>query len=313
MNPEVADELTSALLKDRRAERRFKYIRLTAIAGLAVAYLTAGAIAFSGKSSEAAPPSQPHVAVVNLKGTIGAADDISIDKVRKHLHDAFDDPTAKAVVMRINSPGGAPVQASLIHDEVLALKKRHPGRKVIAVAEDYVASGGYFIAMAADELVVNKSTMAGSIGVISSGFGFTGLMEKLGIERRALTAGTAKNGMDPFSPLKEQDLAKSNELLQEIFGHFTDAVLAARKDRLKAPPDQLFTGAIWTGAKAVELGLADELGSMSTVMEELGVKTAVVYGPVPNFLQLLGDGVGTAASRHVVKALLDDGSAPALR
>lgn len=312
MDPQV--DLTLALLKDRRSDRRFRYIRLFAIAGLAAAYLTAGVVAFSSRAQdEKAELQEPHIAVVSLKGTIGASDEISFDKVRKHLHSAFEDKSAKAVVLRINSPGGAPVQASLIHDEVLALKKQHPGKKVIAVGEDMVASGGYFIAVAADQLLVNPSTMAGSIGVISSGFGFTGLMEKLGVERRAFTAGASKNGMDPFSPMKEEDRAKYDELLKSIYGHFTSVVLESRKDRLKEAPEKLFTGAVWTGEQAVALGLADGFGSVSTVMADLGAKRMVVYGPTPSLLQVLGSGIGTSAVKEAFRLASDEAMTPELR
>ncbi len=317
MDPQL--ELVQAVLQDRKSERRFKYIRLAVIVGLAALYLGAGFVAMKRDGAEKArAASEPHIAVVDLKGTISASDSgmsegLSLARVRKHLHDAFKDEQAKAVVLRINSPGGSPVQASLIHDEILELKKRHPGRKVIAVAEDYVASGGYFIAMAADELVVNRSTLAGSIGVISSGFGFTGLMDKLGIERRAFTAGTAKNGMDPFSPLTERDLAKYRELLSGIHGHFTDVVLTARKDRLKASPEDLFTGAAWTGEQAVKLGLADSLGSVTTVMGDLEATRIVVYGPSPSILEMLGGSIGTAASQQVLRATMQAPSAPLLQ
>lgn len=300
------DGLVRDLLKNQRSERRFKYIRMGLFTGLAGAYLLAAVVAFSdgGGAKNGSSVTQPHVAVVSLKGTIGPSEEVSYEGVRKHLANAFADQGAKAVILQINSPGGSPVQASLIHDEILALKKRHPGKKVIAIAEDYVASGGYFIAMAADELVVNRSTLTGSIGVISSGFGFTGLMEKLGVERRAFTAGESKNGMDPFSPTSPADVQKYQELLTGIHGHFKDVVLQSRKDKLKAEPSTLFTGAVWTGEQAVTLGLADGLGSLTTVMEREGAKQVVNYAPSPSLLRAIGFSVGAGAAKSLAAKVM---------
>jgi len=183
---------------------------------------------------------------------------------------------------------------------VLRLKKSHPGRPVIAVGEDMLTSGAYLIAMSADKVVVNRSTMTGSVGVIIRSFGFTGLMEKLGVERRALTAGESKNQLDPFGPLTEDDKAKVSGMLTKVHQHFKDIVQTSRARKLKASPEELFTGAVWTGDEAVSLGLADEVGSLSTVMAQLGVEKAQVYSADVPLLEALTRSLGVSVAKTLV-------------
>lgn len=292
--------LASELFADKRAERRLKYIRLCVIGAIAVAYLGVVVGARSLASSSSGDEKAPYVAVVDISGEIGPGKDASIRSLAPVLKQAFDDKKAKAIVLRINSPGGTPVQSSLIHDEILRLKKLRPELPVVAVGEDLVASGAYLIAMSADKLVVNRSTMAGSIGVIMRGFGFTGLMEKVGIERRAMTAGEAKNQLDPFGPLTEEDKAKLGGMLANVHQHFKDTVIAGRKDRLKAEHSEVFTGAVWTGDDAVRLGLADEIGSLQTVMESVGAEKSKVYSVEVPFFEAITRSFGVSVTKAVL-------------
>jgi protease IV len=302
------NQLASELFADKRAERRLKYIRLGVIATIAVAYLTLLVGARSMANDRAAEAGGPHVAVVDITGEIGPGKDASLRALAPVLKEAFDDKAAKAVVLRINSPGGTPVQSSLLHDEIVRLRQKRPELPVYAVGEDMVTSGAYLIAMSADKLVVNRSTMAGSIGVIIRSFGFTGLMEKVGIERRALTAGESKNQLDPFGPFTEEDKQSVAGMLENVHQHFKDIVLAARKDKLKKDPSELFTGAVWTGSQAVELGLADQVGSLQTVMAEVGaVKTRVYSVKVP-LLEALTRSFGVSVTKTLIA---ETGSTPA--
>lgn len=291
-------QLIEKLFKNQTSERRFKYIRLAAFSGIALAYLGLFAFLQSGRAPDHSESSSTsYVAVVDIAGEIGPSKDASLRNLAPALKAAFDDKDAKAIVLRINSPGGTPVQASLIHDEIQYLKKSHPDAKVVAVGEDMLTSGAYLIAMAADTVVVNRSTMTGSVGVILRNFGFTGLMEKIGVESRTLTAGESKNQLDPFSPANEQDKEQIQDLLTHVHDHFKDIVVESRGARLKAPADQLFTGAFWTGGQAVQLGLADEIGSLRTVMEGTGSTTFRTYAPKMSLLKTLTQSVGTTASK----------------
>jgi len=267
----LQNQVIAALLKDKRSERLWKNIRLFSIVGVALMY---GAWAALGAPSEdeAAPVDSlgqpvPYASVIRINGEIGAEGDASAERLNPILSKAFADEDAEGVVLVINSPGGTPVQASLIHDRIVQLKAEHK-KKVIVVAEDMLTSGAYLIAVGADKIVVNRSTLAGSIGVITHGFGFTGLMGKLGVERRTMQAGANKNRMDPYGPVNEADKVKMTETLSAIHQHFIDTVKAGRKGKLKAPDEELFTGDYWTGDQALKLGLVDEVSDLPTTLEK---------------------------------------------
>lgn len=239
-----------------------------------------------------------HVAVVDLRGEIAANASASIVRLAKPLEAAFSG-NAKAVVIRINSPGGSPVQSALLHDHIARLKARH-GKPVVALGEDMLTSGAYMVAVAADRIVVNRSTLVGSIGVVSQQFGFVDAMEKLGIENRTQTAGQSKARLSPFAETNPEDQAKLGQTLTVIHRHFIDLVESGREDRLNGSPERLFSGDFWTGEEGVELGLVDELGDLHTVMASYDVSRVVVHSPRTNFLEQLSGSIGAAMGRALV-------------
>ena len=209
-----------------------------------------------------------HTAVVELNGIIAPDSEANADDVVAGLKDAFEADGTKAVVLRINSPGGSPVQAASINDEIRRLRGLHPDIPLYAVVEDICASGGYYVAVAAEQIYVAKASIVGSIGVLMNGFGFTDAMKKLGVERRLLTAGDNKGFMDPFSPLDKQQRDYAKNMLDDIHSQFIAAVREGRGDRLKET-EQTFSGLVWTGEKSIELGLADALGSVAYIAREM--------------------------------------------
>ncbi|MBV6476046.1 MAG: S49 family peptidase [Rhodocyclaceae bacterium] len=209
-----------------------------------------------------------YTALVQLNGVIKSTGEASAEKIVEALQAAFKDQATQGVVLRINSPGGSPVQSGIINDEIRRLRAKHPDIPLYAVVEDVCASGGYYVAAAADRIYVDKASIVGSIGVLMDGFGFTGAMDKLGVERRLLTAGQNKGFLDPFSPQDDQHKQHAQLLLDDIHKQFIEVVRKGRGKRLKESPD-LFSGLMWTGAKSVELGLADGLGSVEYVAREV--------------------------------------------
>lgn len=211
-----------------------------------------------------------HTALIDIQGVIGAgADaDVNAESVVSSLQAAFDNKRTKGLILRINSPGGSPVQSGIINDEIKRLRTLHPEVPVYAVVEDICASGGYYIAAAADAIYVDKASIVGSIGVLMDGFGFTGTMEKLGVERRLLTAGENKAILDPFSPTNEQHRQFAQSMLDEIHQQFIDVVREGRGERLKETPET-FSGLFWTGEASIKMGLADGLGSSEYVAREV--------------------------------------------
>lgn len=244
----------------RRLAHAFLFLILTGIG------IFLGVTVYNTHLSPLGAPSE-HVAVVRLHGTIGPDAAISARKANRAITEAFKDKQAKGVLLLINSPGGTPVQSSLIHDQILRLRKKHPKTKVVVVGEDMLTSGAYFIASAADKIYVNRSTIVGSIGVIMRSFGFTDLMDKLGVERRVLTAGKHKSQLDPFSPLTPEMKEKTAHVLNTVHQHFIEAVREGRGARLKETPE-LFSGDYWVGQEALDLGLVDGFGSLESVLEE---------------------------------------------
>jgi protease-4 len=209
-----------------------------------------------------------HTALIDIDGAIESEGSGSAAVVIPALDKAFSDSGSVAVVLHINSPGGSPVQAGMIVDEMLRLRKGYPSKPLYVVVDEMCASGGYYIAAAADNIYVNKASVVGSIGVLMDGFGFTGLMEKVGVERRLLTAGENKGFMDPFTPMSEKHRAYAQTMLNEIHQQFISVVRAGRGKRLKETPDT-FSGLFWTGAKAVDMGLADGFGTVDSVARDI--------------------------------------------
>ena len=257
------EKLVFATLKEQQSARRWKmFMRLAWLAVL-------GAIAWFIYSADSVSTSisTPHTAVIEIRGEIASGAEASAANVVSSLVSAFEDQGAQALVLLIDSPGGSPVQAGIINDEITRLKALH-NKKVYAVVEETCASAAYYIAAAADEIYVDKASLVGSIGVLMDGFGFTGLMEKLGIERRLMTAGENKALLDPFSPQDDAQRAYIQTMLGEIHTQFITVVKQGRGDRLKETPET-FSGLVWSGQQAVAMGLADGLGSLDFVAREI--------------------------------------------
>ena len=209
-----------------------------------------------------------HTALVDMYGVIASDSAASAENIIDSLQEAFKDKNTQGVILRINSPGGSPVQAGYINDEIRRLRAKYPNVPLYAVVEDICASGGYYVAAAADKIFVNKASLVGSIGVLMDGFGFTGTMAKLGVERRLMTAGENKGFLDPFSPVNPVQQEHVHTMLTEIHQQFIDVVKQGRGKRLKETPDT-FSGLIWTGQKSIELGLADDMGSLESVARDV--------------------------------------------
>ncbi|MGK5024389.1 S49 family peptidase [Janthinobacterium sp. RB2R34] len=246
-----------------------------------------------------------HTALIDISGEIDSEGAGSAAVVIPALDKAFSDTGSVAVVLHINSPGGSPVQAGMIVDEMLRLRKGYPDKPLYVVVDEMCASGGYYIAAAADRIYVNKASVVGSIGVLMDGFGFTGAMEKVGVERRLLTAGENKGFMDPFSPLSEKHKAHAQNMLNEIHQQFIAVVRAGRGKRLKETPET-FSGLFWTGARAVEMGLADDFGTVDSVARDIVKAEDIVdytqhEGLPERVLKKFGAAMGAGAMKAAVK------------
>ena len=286
------------LLRQQRADRRWRVFFRLAWLGLALVVLWY--TFFSGVSTTT--HSAPHTALVEVRGEIAVDTEASADLLVAALKNAFEDPGSQAIVLRINSPGGSPVQSGIVNDEIRRLKEKH-GKKVYAVVEEVCASGAYYIAAAADEIYVDKASIVGSIGVLMDGFGFTGAMEKLGVERRLLTAGQNKAMLDPFSPANPAQTALAQAMLDQIHQQFIAVVKQGRGERLKETPET-FSGLFWNGEEAVKMGLADGLGNLDYVAREVVKAEEVVdYTPQENVAERLAKRFGASIGAGAVKAL----------
>jgi protease-4 len=238
---------------------------------------------------------------VELKGVIADTGDASADNIVGALRDAFSDKHTRGVILRINSPGGSPVQAGTINDEIARLRAKYPDVPLYAVVEDICASGGYYVAVAADKIYVDKASIVGSIGVLMDGFGFTGTLDKLGVERRLLTAGENKGFLDPFSPLVPSQRDYAKKMLGEIHQQFIDVVRKGRGTRLKESADT-FSGLVWTGQRSIDLGLADALGSVDSVAREVIKAEAIVdFTPRENVVERFAKRFGAAMAESLVR------------
>ncbi len=259
-------ELLRELLAERRSDRRWKNFRFFIILLVIVAM---GFLIFSSSNAPTVvhDGKKGYVALIRLDGMIGPGEDFSSDNVLPILEDAFRDKDAKGVILDINSGGGTPVQASIIHDAILELKKKYH-KKVIVVGEDMMASGAYFIAVAADKIYINPNTITGSIGVIMKEFGFPDVLKKIGIERRVYTSGANKDRLDPFLPQNQEDIHKIRQVISEIHANFQQAVEQGRQGKLHGQASELFSGDFWSGQTALKLGLVDALGNLSDVVQK---------------------------------------------
>jgi protease-4 len=255
----------SALQEQRRARHWSIFFKV-----LTFSYLFIILFIFMGwlGKSEAALSTGKHTALVDMYGVIAPDSPASADNLIPSLQDAFEDKGTQGVILRINSPGGSPVQAGQVNDEIRRLRAKYPAIPLYVVVEDICASGGYYVAAAADKIFVDKASLIGSIGVLMDGFGFTGTMEKLGVERRLLTAGANKGFLDPFSPSDKAQQAYAKQMLAEIHQQFIDVVRQGRGKRLKETPDT-FSGLVWNGQRGVEMGLADGYGSLESVARDV--------------------------------------------
>lgn len=288
----------AAVDEQRRARRWGIFFKLLGFAYLTI--LLAAVIDWSALGPE---KSARHTALIEMTGVIQAKGDVNADDVIGALQAAFDDKGTAGVILRINSPGGSPVQAGTIADEIVRLRGKHPDKPLYVVIEDICASGGYYVAVAADKIFVDKASIVGSIGVLMDGFGFTGTMEKLGVERRLLTAGESKGFLDPFSPQNARHKEHAQGMLNEIHQQFIDVVRKGRGARLKETPE-MFSGLMWTGAKSIELGLADEFGTVETVAREvIQAEDIRDYTVKPNFAEQFARRFGAASAAGLADAL----------
>ncbi len=256
---------------------------------------------FQGKPKQVL---KDHVALIDLMGTIGQGQEVEADQIASSLRRAFEEPKVKSVILRINSPGGTPVQSAYIYDELMRLRKKDPSKKVYAVVVDICASGAYYVAAGADEIYANPSSIVGSIGVIMPGFGFVDVMKKVGVEQRSLAAGKNKMFMDPFSPENPEQKQVAQNLIDNVHQHFIDAVKAGRGSRIKGNPEELYSGLVWTGSKALELGLVDGLGSAGYVAREvIKIEEIIDYSASHSLLDRLASKMGASMSKQLSSEL----------
>jgi len=308
---ELVRKLAFASLNEQRRTRRwgifFKFLMLTYLIVLLVLWWPDKFL-----DTNLIKTVSEHTAVVELKWVIADDTEASADNIIGSLREAFEDENTKGVILRINSPGGSPVQAGYINDEMVRLREKYPDTPLYAVVTDICASGGYYIAAAADKIYVDKASILGSIGVLMNGFGFVDGMEKLGIERRLITAGDHKGIMDPFSPVKDYDRQHVEGMLSKIHQQFIDTVKQGRGDRLKVD-DEIFSGLFWTGEESIALGLADELGSSSYVAREvIGAEDIVDYTTTEDLIERFAKRVGAGAASTLAR-IWGVGPGPELR
>jgi len=295
---QILSDLVQSNLKEQQAARRWKMgLRL----GWLLLWLLVLWQVFSHNQTSTSI-TKPHTALVNIKGEIADGADASAENVVASMRAALEDSGSQALILLINSPGGSPVQAGIISDEIVRLKELHR-KPIYAVVEESCASAAYYIAAATDKIYVNKASIVGSIGVLMDGFGFTGLMDKLGVERRLMTAGENKGFLDPFSPQTEAQRKHAQFMLNHIHSQFIAVVKKGRGDRLKETPD-MFSGLFWTGQQAVDLGLADELASLDHVAREVvKAEDLVDYSRHDNVAERLVKRFGAAMGEGAWKAM----------
>ena len=296
---QLIEKIAFASLKEKKAKRRWGiFFKLAALA-----YFIAVLVLVVDWGGSEKPADGKHTALINVRGSIEASGDASAEKINGALQSAFEDKGTAGIIMRINSPGGSPVQSGIVNDEIRRQRARHPDIPLYVVVEDLCASGGYYIASAADKIFVDKASIIGSIGVLMDSFGFTGTMDKLGVERRLLTAGANKGFLDPFSPQDEKQKEHAQLLLAEIHKQFIGVVRAGRGERLKENAE-MFSGLMWTGSQSIELGLADELGTVDTVARDvIKAETILDYSVKENIAERFAKRLGAEMGQNLVLRL----------
>lgn len=294
----VLEKLAMSALQEQRRARHWNIFFRTLTFGFLFVVLFISMGWFDKK--ETSLTSGKHTALIDMQGVIASDSAASADNLIPSLQDAFKDSGTQAVILRINSPGGSPVQAGQINDEIRRLRAKYPAIPLYVVVDDICASGGYYVAVAADKIFVDKASLIGSIGVRMDGFGFTGVMEKVGVERRLVTAGANKGFLDPFSPVSPAQQEFAKQMLAEIHQQFISVVKQGRGARLKETPDT-FSGLVWNGQKGVEMGLADGLGSVESVARDVVkneniVDFTVKEGFADRLAKRFGAGVASAFS-----------------
>ena len=288
----VLEKLALSAVQEQRRTRRWGIF----FKALGFLYLFFILVMISGWFNGDVNKMGKHTALIDLQGVI-ASDQANADMMIKGLEEAFEDKNTQGVIMRINSPGGSPVQAGQINDEIRRQRALHPKIPLYVVVDDICASGGYYIAVAADKIYVDKASLVGSIGVLMDGFGFTQTMEKLGVERRLITAGANKGFLDPFSPADPQQALYAKQMLEEIHAQFIQVVRQGRGKRLKETPET-FSGLVWSGEKSVELGLADGFGSVESVARDvIKAKEIVDFTPHEGLADRLADKFGVVMAK----------------
>lgn len=305
----LLEELALSTLKEQRAKRRWGiFFKLLGFSYLAVVLLMLSDWGNTEKLSDGR-----HTALIDVHGVIDARGEVTAEGIVAALQSAFEDKGTSGVVLRINSPGGSPVQAGIIYDEIRRLRELHPEVPLYAVVEDLCASGGYYIAAAADRIYVDKGSIVGSIGVLMDGFGFTGLMDKAGVERRLVTAGANKGFLDPFSPADPRQRVHAQQLIDSIHQQFIAVVREGRGERLKETPE-MFSGLVWTGTQSIELGLTDALGSVDSVARDvIKAEKVVDYSVKENIAERLAKRLGTEAAKQLALRLSGTSATPSLR
>ena len=294
----ILQELAVDYMHDKKVKRRWK-IALFALIGI---YLIS-IMVFAIGGNKPAAYHEPHTALVELEGVIGTKAGVSADQINKSLRKAFESKYSKGVVLRINSPGGTPVQSADINDEIKRLRDKYPDKPMHAVISDMAASGGYFVAVAADNIYANRASIVGSIGVRMDGFGFVDAMKKYGVERRSITAGENKSILDPFLPMQASQKAHAERMLDQVHQQFIEAVKAGRGERISNSPE-IYSGLFWSGSEAKKLGLVDEFGSLDSVARDvIGHDEIVNYTFQPGFLDQLSRQFGVSVGAGIANVL----------
>ncbi len=294
----VLEKVALASVVEQRRARRwsiffklFFFAYIIVISTLVMSPLKDGAVMSKGA----------HTAVIDVKGVIVSGGEADANSIIESLNNAIKDPNTKGIILRVNSPGGSPVQSSYVYKAIREVKKNNPDIPVYAVVEDLCASGGYFIASAADKIFVNESSIVGSIGVVMNGFGFTDAMKTLGVERRLYTAGEHKGFLDPFSDVNPSERAHVQSMLNDIHLEFTQAVKNGRGERLTDNPD-LFSGLVWAGSESIRLGLTDAIGNVQSVAKnEIGEEKIVDFTAQQPFIERLAKSMGVAMAEFTAK------------
>lgn len=296
-NDAILRELAVDYMRDRKIRRRWKIAFILLILLYLFSLLM---FSFSGSNTAV---TRPHTAVVELNGVIGSEVGVTSTQINRSLRSAFAAQNAQGVLIYINSPGGTPVQSAEINEEIQRLRALYPDKPTHAVVSDLAASGGYFVAVAADKIYANRSSLVGSIGVRMDGFGFVDAMKKYGIERRSLTAGENKAILDPFLPVKPAQKAHAERMLDQVHQHFIEAVKVGRGERISQAPE-VYSGLFWSGEEARELGLIDEFASLDTVARDvIGAEELVNYTEYPDFWEQLSRDFGVSVGMGIAKVL----------